>query len=76
MHFGENEWKISNAPKDYIEQMLENIISFNFDVKKVLAKNKVSQNREDADYASVIDVMKDDNKNFLLNTMKRIKCID
>ena len=73
MHFGAKEWKMSDAPADYMEQMLDNIVSFNFDVQKILAKSKVSQNREKVDFNSVAEAMGDSNKFFLSNTMNRIK---
>ena len=68
---GEKAWKMSDAPKDFMEQMLENIVAFKLQVEKISAKSKISQNREKVDYESVQSVMKDLDKTSLSNAMKR-----
>ena len=68
---GEKAWKMSDAPKDFMEQMLENIVAFKLKVEKVSAKSKISQNREKVDYDSVQRVMEDLDKTSLSNAMKR-----
>ena len=68
---GEKAWKMSDAPKDFMEQMLENIVAFKLKVEKVSAKSKISQNREKVDYESVQSVMEDLDKTSLSNAMKR-----
>ena len=35
---GEKEWKMSDAPTEYIEQMLDNIVAFEFTVYQIAAK--------------------------------------
>lgn len=52
---GADAWKMADAPREYIDQMLENIVAFRVKVTKLLAKSKLSQNREDRDYRGVID---------------------
>ena len=64
MYFGEKGWKISDAPKDYIEQRLEDVVAFKLEVKKIIAKSKLSQNREMEDFISVKNQMKRQNKNY------------
>ena len=62
---------MSDAPKDFMEQMLENIVAFKLQVEKISAKSKISQNREKVDYESVQSVMEDLDKTSLYNAMKR-----
>ena len=69
--YGKKAWKMSDAPKDFMEQMLENIVAFKLKVEQVSAKSKISQNREKVDYDSVQRVMEDLDKTSLSNAMKR-----
>jgi len=73
MYFGEKAWKLSDAPEDFLKTMLENIVSLTFKIKRISAKSKVSQNREEVDYRAVEAAMKETNKVGLANTMKRFK---
>jgi transcriptional regulator len=72
IYSGEEEWKMADAPKDYMDQMIENIVGFRFKVDRVSAKSKLSQNREDIDFLSVQNAMGDLNKTFLENAMDRL----
>jgi transcriptional regulator len=47
-------WSIDDAPGEYIESMLRGIVGLQFDITRLEAKAKLSQNRP-ADAASVID---------------------
>ena len=69
---GENEWKITDAPKDYIAQMLENIVACEIEVKTILAKSKLSQNKTATDFDSVKNMMKKHNKHKLFEAMDTI----
>lgn len=51
----EDPWAITDAPKDYIETMLANIVGVELLVEKIEAKWKVSQNRPARDRQGVID---------------------
>ncbi|KAB0678730.1 FMN-binding negative transcriptional regulator [Aureimonas leprariae] len=51
---GASAWRMADAPADYMEQMLRGIVAFRIDVRKTLAKSKLSQNREPRDYAGAI----------------------
>src|SRR5262249_37252351 len=51
---GKNGWRMADAPTDFIEQMLGNIVTFRIQVRKLLEKSKLSQNREDRDYLGAI----------------------
>lgn len=51
---GKDAWRMADAPSDYMEQMLQNIVAFRIKVQKTLAKSKLSQNREERDYLGAI----------------------
>jgi transcriptional regulator len=51
---GKNAWRMADAPADYMQQMLGNIVAFRIKVWKTLAKSKLSQNREERDYLGAI----------------------
>ncbi|MFK7901598.1 MAG: FMN-binding negative transcriptional regulator [Nitratireductor sp.] len=73
IHSGDKAWKMSDAPKDFMDQMLENIVAFDFEVENIIAKSKISQNREKEDFDSVAQKMKEQNNNFLANSMSATK---
>ncbi|MDF3606172.1 FMN-binding negative transcriptional regulator [Paracoccus sp. DMF-8] len=52
---GADAWRMADAPRDYMAQMLGGIVAFNIAVTKVLAKSKLSQNREARDYLGAVD---------------------
>ncbi len=47
-------WRMADAPADYIAQMLSQIVAFRIDIRRILAKSKLSQNREARDYEGAI----------------------
>jgi len=52
-------WAVADAPKDYIETMLANIVGVELLVEKMEAKWKVSQNRPARDRQGVIDDLRE-----------------
>ena len=52
-------WAVTDAPKDYIETMLANIVGVELLVEKMEAKWKVSQNRPARDRQGVIDDLRE-----------------
>jgi transcriptional regulator len=46
---GEQGWRMSDAPLDYMQSMLESIVAFRFCISRVTAKFKLSQNRSRED---------------------------
>jgi transcriptional regulator len=46
-------WQVSDAPADYMERQLKGIVGFRFTIEALEGKLKLSQNRSDADRASV-----------------------
>ncbi|MCH8466653.1 MAG: FMN-binding negative transcriptional regulator [Roseinatronobacter sp.] len=51
---GSAAWRMADAPKDYMAQMLDGIVALKIDIDRVLAKSKLSQNRADIDYHGAI----------------------
>lgn len=47
-------WKVSDAPGDYVDQLLAAIVGIELPVARLLGKWKVSQNRPAADRAGVV----------------------
>ncbi len=47
-------WAVSDAPKDYIDRMLEAIVGVEFRIDRIEAARKLSQNRNEADRAGVM----------------------
>lgn len=52
---GADAWRMADAPADYIDQMLGGIVAFRIAVTRILAKSKLSQNRDARDYQGVVD---------------------
>lgn len=70
---GKQAWKMSDAPADYMNEMLSKISPFTIAIDRVEAKSKVSQNRVAEDYQSVISVMESNDRLELANRMKSLK---
>lgn len=62
-------WKMSDAPKDYIDQQLENIVALEVDVSTIIGKFKLSQNRNQVDILSVADALLKQGNNQLSDLM-------
>ena len=54
---GDAAWKMADAPKDYMDGMIDNIVGFTISIDRIEAKSKLSQNREKVDYDAVADEM-------------------
>lgn len=49
-----SDWQVSDAPADFIDSMLRNIVGIEITLERVEGKAKLSQNRSAADVAGVI----------------------
>ncbi len=67
---GKDAWRMADAPADYMKDMLSSIVAFKVDVTKVLAKSKLSQNREERDYAGAISGLQASGEIALAERMK------
>lgn len=47
-------WKVSDAPQEYVERLLEQIVLFRITIDRIVGKWKVSQNRADPDQRGVL----------------------
>lgn len=52
---GAGAWRMADAPPDYIEDMIANIVSLRISVRSVIAKSKLSQNRTPTDFHGTIN---------------------
>lgn len=68
---GDRAWRMADAPADYMTQMLGSIVAFRIAVRRVLAKSKLSQNREDEDYRGVIADLRARGDEAMAATMER-----
>lgn len=62
-------WKMSNAPKDYIDQQLQHILAIEVDVSSIIGKFKLSQNRNQTDILSVANALLEQGNNQLSELM-------
>jgi hypothetical protein len=51
----ERAWRMADAPVDHMTAMLAGIVAFRIEVQGVIARSKLSQNRETRDYRGVVD---------------------
>lgn len=68
---GKSAWRMADAPPDFIQQMLGNIVAFRIYVRRILAKSKLSQNRENRDYAGAISGLRASGHEKLAHTMEQ-----
>jgi transcriptional regulator len=68
---GKSAWRMADAPKDYMAQMLDSIVAFKIDVSRVLAKSKLSQNREEVDYQGTISGLRTTGQEALAERMEQ-----
>jgi transcriptional regulator len=68
---GARPWRMADAPADYMTRMLASIVAFRIDVRRVLAKSKLSQNRDPRDYRGVIEGLHASGNDALAGRMAR-----
>ncbi len=54
-------WKMSDAPKDFIEEQLEKIVAIEIQIESIIGKFKVSQNRSEVDAERVAQALESTN---------------
>lgn len=54
----EKIWKMTDAPKEYIAQMLTAIVGIEIEMTKIVGKWKLSQNREEGDRINAADELR------------------
>jgi transcriptional regulator len=69
---GDKALKMRDVPRDYIKTMIEGIVGIEFHIKRLDAKSKLSQNREQIDYTAVMDRMEEMQLMGLSQSMKKL----
>tara|TARA_B110000503_G_C7085095_1_gene386909 strand:+ start:609 stop:1232 length:624 start_codon:yes stop_codon:yes gene_type:complete len=64
-------WKMSDAPKDYMEMMLKAIVGIQITLTKIEGKAKLSQNRELRDKLGAINALENLGNHKMANAMKK-----
>ncbi|MDW3116388.1 MAG: hypothetical protein R8G60_00075 [Roseovarius pacificus] len=62
---------MADAPGEYMQQMLGGIVAFRIEVTRLIAKSKLSQNREERDYLGAISGLKASDQDALAQRMER-----
>lgn len=69
---GKQAWKMSDAPKDYLLSMLKDLVAFEIKINRIVAKSKLSQNREQGDFDQVIKELQTKGHTDLANSMSKL----
>ncbi len=70
---GDKAWRMADAPADYMATMIDNIVSFDLEVTRIVAKTKASQNREPRDFDQVVDRLSEGGHASLSRRMNTIR---
>jgi transcriptional regulator len=62
-------WKISDAPKDYLEPMLKAIVGIEIEITKLQGKSKLGQNKERRDILGAADGLSKSGHQTIANAM-------
>jgi len=54
----QSQWRLEDAPEEYIQMMLNAIVGIEIQITSLVGKFKLSQNRPEKDYAAVLDELK------------------
>ena len=69
----QSEWKLDDAPEEYVQLMLKAIVGIEIDIQKISGKFKLSQNRPAEDYAAVVSELKQSPQEALHEMLKYMK---
>lgn len=65
-------WKMGDAPADYLDEQLRHILGIEVDITRIEAKRKLSQNRDDRDFASTVAGVEAQGNHTLAAAMRRL----
>ncbi len=65
-------WRMADAPRDYLEQMLRMIVGVEIEVTRLVGKRKLSQNRDARDFEGVIAALRARQQEELAAAMSRV----
>lgn len=54
-------WKMGDAPKDFMEEQLEQIVAIEIEIESIIGKFKVSQNKSQVDATNIAKALEDTN---------------
>jgi transcriptional regulator len=66
-------WRMGDAPADYLAEELGHIVGLEIAVTKLEGKRKLSQNRDDRDFASTLRALEERGELELVAAMKRVR---
>ena len=66
------DWKMNDVSSEFMSSMLNEIVGFEINISKQIAKSKLSQNREKEDIQNVIKKLKNNGYPFLSNSMNKL----
>lgn len=67
---GDNAWRMADAPADYMTDMLGKIVAFKIAVTRIIAKSKLSQNRDEQDFQGAVDSLRATGREQLADLME------
>ncbi|SFR39161.1 negative transcriptional regulator, PaiB family [Yoonia tamlensis] len=67
---GAQAWKMADAPKDYMAQMLAEIVAFRIDVTRTYAKSKLSQNKTADDAMGAVENLRKNGADAIADSMQ------
>lgn len=66
---GDKAWRMSDAPGDYLADMLGKIVALRIDVIRTIAKSKLSQNRDQRDFGGAVAALRERGETGLADAM-------
>jgi transcriptional regulator len=66
----QSNWKLDDAPEEYVQTMLNAIVGIEIDIQNLVGKFKLSQNRHPEDYAAVVEEL-DQSPQEMLQAMRQ-----
>ncbi len=70
---GDAAWRMADAPPDYMETMLQNIVAFRIAVEHTLAKSKLGQNRDARDLDGAVEALRQQGKPAIAEKMAQAR---
>lgn len=66
-------WKMGDAPADYLAEELAHIVGMEIELTRLEGKRKLSQNRDDRDFAGTVAALEEHGDFALANAMQRAR---
>ncbi|MCS3456665.1 transcriptional regulator [Aeromonas sp. BIGb0405] len=63
-------WKMADAPRDYIEAMVQAVVGIEIEVSQLVGKFKLSQNKEEGDRLGAVDALQAKGQTALAEAMQ------